>query len=300
MEPARIIAEQVDGLSHKYRIELDPARVRAAVDERLRRSGEKLTVPGFRPGRAPLSVLRAHHGKRLRAGVVDQLAISVTRGLIAERGLSPRSRPSIRIDKEAPETFLLTIDVTPVIELGEMAEIRIHRLQASDGDGDGDGESAALSVEHVRRQLFDALIAQYRFPVPEEMVAAEHALVAAGYRDTVGEEPDPATDQALAAIAERRIRLALLLSEIAHHNTIEVPRAEVEQLVERVADRDPEHEEEIIDYYLDHPTAMAELQSPLLEERVVQFLLERCCITDETVAADRLRAIVLGADADPS
>ena len=296
MESARIISEQVHGLSHEYRIELDPERVRAAIDERLRRSGRKLAVPGFRPGRAPLSVLRAHHGKRLRAGVVDHLAISVTRGLIAERGLSPRSRPSIRIDNEAPETFVLKVDVTPEIELGEIPEICILRLQASVGDN----ESAALSAEHVRRQLFDALIAHYRFPVPEEMVAGEHARVVAGYRDAVGEEPDPATDQELATIAERRIRLALLLSEIACRNSIEVPRAEVEQLVERVADGDPEHEDEIIDYYLDHPTAMAELQSPLLEERVVRFLLERCRITDETVAADRLRALVLGAAADVS
>ncbi|MDO8861721.1 trigger factor [Haliea sp. E1-2-M8] len=296
MEPARIIAEQVDGLRHEYRIELDPERVREAVDERLRRGGRKLTVPGFRPGRAPLSALRTHHGKRLREGVVDSLAISVTRGLIAERGLSPRSRPSIRIDTEAPGAFVLTVDVTPEIELGDMAEIPIHRLRATDGDE----QCAALADEYVRRQLFDALLEQYGFPVPEEMVDSEHTRVVAGYRDAVGEEPDPATDQELAAIAERRIRLALLLSEIACRNSIEVPRAEVEQLVERVAGRDPEHEDEIIDYYLDHPTAMAELQSPLLEERVVRFLLERCRITEETVDANRLRAVVLGEVADAS
>ncbi|MDZ7826350.1 MAG: trigger factor family protein [Gammaproteobacteria bacterium] len=79
MEPARIIAEQVDGLRHEYRIELDPEHVREAVDEQLRRAGRDLKVPGFRPGRAPLPVLRSHHGTRFRDSVVDRLAIRVTR-----------------------------------------------------------------------------------------------------------------------------------------------------------------------------------------------------------------------------
>lgn len=292
MEPARVIAEKVDGLRHEYRVALDPVRVAEAVDAQLERSGRKLAVPGFRPGRAPLSVLRVHHGKRLRDAVVDRLAISVTRDLIAERGLAPRARPSIRIDDDSPETFVLAVDVTPRIALGGGIgiDIPIHRLKANDGDA----ESSALEQEYVRRQLFDALIAQYGFPVPEEMVEAEHARILTGYREAVGEEPDPATERELSAIAERRIRLALLLSEIARCNAIEVPRAEVEQLIEHVADRDPEHQDEIIDYYLDHPTAMAELQSPLLEEQVVRFLLERCTITEETVDADHLRATVLG------
>lgn len=296
MEPARIIAEQVDGLRHEYRIELDPGRVREAVDERLRRTGRELKVPGFRPGRAPLPVLRNHHGKRLRDAVVDRLAIEVTRQLIAERGLSPGARPSIRIDPEAPETFVLALEVTPEIELGEMTDLHIHRL----GVADGDAETAALAREHVRRQLFDALTERHDFPVPEEMVENEHTRVVAGYRDAVGEQPDPETDRELAAIAERRIRLALLFAEIARRNDITISRAEVEQMVERVADRDPDHQDEIIDYYLDHPTAMAELQSPLLEDRVVEFLLEQCTVTDETVDADRLRETVLGGAADAS
>ncbi|MFN2287858.1 MAG: trigger factor [Chromatocurvus sp.] len=290
MQPARIIAEHVDGLRHEYRIELDAERVRETVDARLRHATPRLQVPGFRPGRAPLSVLRTHHGKRFRNNIVDRLAIDVTRKLIAERGLAPRARPAISIDAGAPETFVLAVDVTPEIQIKDIKGTPIQRLKA----GDGDKESAKLTQEHVRRQLFDALIQQCEFAVPQEWVVAEHARVLAGYRDAVGEDPDPATDRELAAISERRIRLALLFSEIARSNNIEVPRAEVEQLVEQVADRDPEHQDEIIDYYLDHPSAIAELQSPLLEERVVAFLLERCNITEEVVNTDQLRERVLG------
>ncbi|TCO75133.1 trigger factor [Chromatocurvus halotolerans] len=296
MEPARILAEHTDGLRHEYRVTLDPQQVSEAVDAQLRRAGAGLAVPGFRPGRAPLAVLRSHHGRRLRNDVVDRLAIGVARRLIAERGLSPLGRPSIHIDTAAPETFVLTVEVTPEITLGHMADIHIHRLQVENGDAG----SKDLAQEYVRRQLFDALIAQCAFPVPGDWVDTEYAVLIAGYRDAVGEEPDPATRSDLEAIAERRIRLALLLSEVARGNAIEVPRSEVEQRVEQIADRDPEHQNEIIDYYLDHPTAMAELQSPLLEARVVDFILEHCHISEETVDAEHLRMLVLGDTADAS
>jgi len=296
MEPARILAEQVDGLRHEYRVALDPQQVREAVDAQLRRAGKRLTVPGFRPGRAPLAILRSHHGKRFHNEIVDRLAIDVARRLIAERGLSPLGRPSIRMDPAAPETFVLAVEITPDITLGDMADIRIHRLQIENADAD----SNALAREYVRRQLFDALIAQCNFPVPTDWFDTEYAMLVDGYRDAVHQEPDPTTRSDLEAIAERRIRLALLLSEIARSKAIEVPRGEIEQRIEQIAGRDPEHQDEIIDYYLDHPTAMAELQSPLLEERVVDFILEHCHISEETVDAEHLRMRVLGATAGAS
>ena len=282
---ARIVDEKVDGLHHRFHVALDPRAIQEAVDDRLRRAGRSTAVPGFRTGRAPLAVLRAHHGKRTREEIVDRLAIEVTRKLIAERGFFPRARPSIHIDADMPASFWLTLEVTPEIELGDLADIRVHRLQVSDEDVD----SAAIAREYLQRQLFDALAARYRFPVPQAMVDNEYARISAGYREAVGEEPDPATRRELATIAERRIRLALLFAELAHRHELSVSRAEVEQLVEGRADRDPEHQEEIIDYYLDHPTALAELQSPVLEQRVVDFILGRCTMTVETVDVQQLR-----------
>jgi len=294
MEPARVVTEAVDGLHHEYRVELDPGSVREAVDARLQRAARDLSVPGFRPGRAPLSVLRIHHGKRLHDAIVDQMAIEVSRQLIAERALLPRGRPSIHIDGQAPESFLLTLEVTPEIEPRDLSAIQLQRLSVEDPDS----ESAALAREHLRLQLFDALVAQYDFPVPAAMVDSEHARICAGYLEAVGEKADRETEHELRAIAERRIRLALLFSELARRYGITVTRAEVEELVEAQAERDPEHQEQIIDYYLDHPTALAELQSPLLEERVVEHLLERCSIRDETVDARELRQRAMGSDTD--
>ncbi|MDZ7767695.1 MAG: hypothetical protein U5K38_00755 [Woeseiaceae bacterium] len=101
---------------------------------------------------------------------------------------------------------------------------------------------------------------------------------------------DTELEPKLRGIAERRIRLALLLTEIGRVHDIHVPRVEVEALVERVAERDPAHRgQRLSDYYLDHPTALAELQSPLFEERVVRFLLAQCEIEEIDVSADELR-----------
>jgi len=282
---ARVVEEEVDGLHHRFRVALDPEEVGRAVDKRLRRAGGRLTIAGFRPGRAPLAVLRAHHGRRAREEIVDRLAIEVTRTLIAERGLTPRARPSIQIDADEPESFWLTLELTPEIDPGDLADLRVHRLAVRDGDAD----SAAMARAYLQRQLFDALTAHYRFPVPQTMVDNEYARICAGYREAVDEAPDEATQQELAAIAERRVRLALLFAELANRYQLAVSRAEVEQLVEGLGQQDPEHQEEIIDYYLDHPTALAELQSPLLEQRVVEFILERCTMTVETVDAQELQ-----------
>ncbi|MHA7814894.1 MAG: trigger factor [Pseudohaliea sp.] len=288
---ARIVGEEVDGLHHRFHVELDPEAVRAAVDEQLRRAAPRLEVPGFRRGRAPLTVLRNHHGTRARDSIVDRLAIAITRSLIAERGLSPRARPSIHIDAKAPESFLLSLEVAPAIEPGNLADIHVQRLEVTGADD----ELQAMAREHERRQLFDALTEHYRFPVPGDMIDNERERISAGYLEAVGEAPDPSTERELAAIAERRVRLALLFAELARRHAISVARSDVEQLVEGLADRDPAHQEEIIDYYLDHPTAMAELQSPLLEQRVTDFILAHCTVTVEKVSEAQLRQRVSAA-----
>jgi len=288
---AKIVEEEVDGLHHRFYVELDSEDVRAAVDEQLRRAAPRLDVPGFRRGRAPLTVLRNHHGTRVRNTIVDRVAIDLTSDLIAERGLLPRARPSIHIDAKAPESFLLSLEVAPEIEPGNLADIHVQRLEVTGADD----ELQAMAREHERRQLFDTLMEHYRFPVPGEMVDNERARISAGYREAVGEAPDLSTERELVAIAERRVRLALLFAELARRHAISVARSEVEQLAEGLADRDPAHQEEIIDYYLDHPTAMAELQSPLLEQRVTDFILEHCTVTFETVSAAQLRQRVSAA-----
>lgn len=276
MTTAQILDERVDGLRHTFHVSLDAGLVDAAVESRLRVLGRAVRLPGFRPGRAPLKLLRNRYGKQVQAEVIDHAAIDVARRLIAEKGLEPTRRPVIEIgDSAAPSadavTFTLLLEVMPEVELGKLDGFQLRHLRAVNEDP----ELAEQAGEYLRRQLFDALIEQHPFPVPNDMVENEYALIRSGFEVQVGEAVDAELEAEFRSIAVRRVQLAILLAEIGRAHGITVTRAEVEELVESEAEREPEHQAEIIDYYLDHPTALAELQAPLFEARVVEFLLAR-------------------------
>lgn len=293
MIDARILDEKIEGLSHTFRITVDAAPVRSAVDQRLQELRRTASAPGFRPGRVPVSLLRKRYASRLRATVVDQMAIDVARGLIADKKLEPSRRPTIHIDEDANNAsatvgFTLVLEVMPQVQLGKLEGFRLRHLRVPGNDP----ELAAQSNEFLRRQLFDELLSSYDFPVPEDMVEEEYARIGRGFEVAVGEAVDAEVEAELRGIAVRRIRLAILLAEIGHAHGISVPRSEVEALVELQAERDPDHQAEIIDYYLDHPTALAELQSPLFEGRVVDFLLARSEIEDVDMGAEEFRQAI--------
>ena len=169
-----ILDENIDGLTHIYRVTLDGARIASAVDIRLQELGRKTPIPGFRPGRAPMSILRNYHGDQVRNAVVDRMAIEVARTLIAKKNLEPIRRPTIRIEEEGmplfgPVEFSLVLEVAPQVELGPLEGFRLQRLRVA-------GNDPSLAVEaqaHLRRQLFDALMERYDFAIPQDMVEVE-------------------------------------------------------------------------------------------------------------------------------
>lgn len=252
--------------------------------------GREVRVRGFRPGRAPPSLVRSRHGERIRAAVVDHMAIGLARRLIAAKNLEPISRPRIEIENSGANSsgevaFSLLLEVAPEIRLGALEGIRLRRVRVPDGDR---GLTERANAD-VKRQLFDELMERYDFAVPRAMVDDEYERIVRNFEAEVGETLDAELDVRLRGIAQRRIRLAILLTEIGQVHGIRTSRAEIEALVEREAERHPEHQAEIIDYYLDHPTALAELQAPLLEERVVAFLLERSDIEEVEASKEELR-----------
>ena len=290
MTSYRILDEHIDGLRRTFGISVDADPIVAAVESRLQKMRRTARMPGFRRGRVPLGMLRNLYGQHLRAAVVDQLAIDVARRLIVEKGLEPTRRPTIHIDEESAAssesvTFNLLLEVMPQVVLGPLDGFQLRHLRVTN-------EHPALieqGNEHLRRQLFDKLMTLHGFPVPQDMVENEYARIGRGFEAEVGQVVDAEVEQELRRIAARRVRLAILLTEIGRTHDISVPRSEVEALVQRQAERDPEHQAEIIDYYLDHPTALAELQSPLFEKRVVEFLLSRSEIEVVDLSAEEFQ-----------
>jgi trigger factor len=90
------------------------------------------------------------------------------------------------------------------------------------------------------------------------------------------------------SIAERRVRLGLLLSEIGTSNNITVGQDEINREMTNQARRFPGQEQQVFDFFRQNPSALAQLQAPLFEDKVVDFIIEMAEVSDRTVSREEL------------
>ncbi len=158
-----------------------------------------------------------------------------------------------------------------------------------------------LTRTHMKRKLLDQLAASHDFPVPPSMLEAEFQQIWAQIEHEAGHAED--RDAALAemeaekddyrAIAERRVRLGLLLSEIGQKNGVEISQAEMQRLVAQAAQQyQPKDRERFIQYVQEEPMAAAQLRAPLYEDKVVDFLFGKAEISDREVSREELEAAI--------
>ncbi len=148
-----------------------------------------------------------------------------------------------------------------------------------------------------KRDLLDALDKKFAFDVPEGMVAQEFAAVwrtveAEQKRSGRSFEDEDTTEDAARAdylkIAERRVRLGLLLAEIGQKADIKVSDEEVGQALTQRARAFPGQEKAVWDYYRKNPNALAEIRAPLYEEKVVDYVISLVKLTDKKVPKEEL------------
>jgi trigger factor len=160
-------------------------------------------------------------------------------------------------------------------------------------------ELNGLTRTHMKRRLLDQLAANHDFEVPPSMVEAEFQQIwqQLEHEATHEEDPDAARAEMEAergdyrAIAERRVRLGLLLSEIGQRAGIQVSETEMNQLMAQAAQQyRPEDRQKFLDYVRSEPMAAAQLRAPLFEDKVVDYLFSKAAITDRTVTRDALQA----------
>jgi trigger factor len=133
--------------------------------------------------------------------------------------------------------------------------------------------------------------------VPEGLVTHEFDAVwyrveAEQKRSGRSYEDDNTTEEAARAdylkIAERRVRLGLLLAEIGARADIKVSDEEVSQALAKRARAFPGQEKTVWDYYRKNPRALAEIRAPLFEEKVVDHIISQVKLTDRKVSRDKL------------
>jgi trigger factor len=154
-----------------------------------------------------------------------------------------------------------------------------------------------LARLRIKRELLDALAGQATFAVPQGMVEAEFTqiwqrLEAERKEGRVDDDDAGKDDETLKteyrAIAERRVRLGLLLSEIGRANGITVAADELTRAMRAEAARYPGQEKQVLEFFRKNPQASETLRGPIFEEKVVDFVLELARVTDSTVTAEEL------------
>jgi trigger factor len=155
----------------------------------------------------------------------------------------------------------------------------------------------AASRARWKRDLLDALDKRYVFDVPEGMVEQEFEAVwrqvEAGQRQSGRSFEDDNTTEAAARadyrkIAERRVRLGLLLAEVGERAGIKISDEEVAQAVAQRARAFPGQEKFVWDYYHKNPSALAGIRAPLLEDKVADYVLSQVRLTDREISKDEL------------
>ena len=166
-------------------------------------------------------------------------------------------------------------------------------------------EHNGLTRTHMKRKLLDQLAEGHDFEVPPSMVEAEFSQIWQQLQHEATHEADPeaalkemeAEREDYRKIAERRVRLGLLLSEIGQANGVEVTQQEMQRLLMQAAQQyGPDDRQRFIQYVQQDPMAAAQLRAPLYEDKVVDFLFDKAEITDRETTREELEAAIESED----
>ena len=170
-------------------------------------------------------------------------------------------------------------------------------------------EYAGVARQKLKRDLLDILSEKHDFAVPTGMVDLEfdsiwkqyeaerdRAKASGAYKEEEA-KPDEETKDEYRKIAERRVRLGLVLAEVGRTNNIQVTQDEVNRAVMAQARNYPGQEKAVMDFYRNNPDAMGSLRAPIYEDKVVDFIVDLAQVTDKAVPPKELVALA-GLDDD--
>ena len=158
-------------------------------------------------------------------------------------------------------------------------------------------EFAGATRQRVKRALLDRLDDSHKFEAPPSLIEEEFNLMwnsikaemeSSGKTFADEDTTEEAAKEEYQKIADRRVRLGLVLSEIGEKNKITVTDDEVSRAVIERARSMPGREKEVWDYYRNNANALAQLRAPIYEDKVVDFILELANVTEKKVSREDL------------
>jgi trigger factor len=430
----QITETSADGLKREYKVVISASDIDEKTNRRLQEVGRSLKVPGFRPGKVPMSVVKQRYGQSVMGEVLEQAVADSSRQALMEQGLRPALQPKIEVtqfDEGKDLEYTMAVELLPDVDPGDLAGIELERPVAEvtdeqvqetldrlaqsraqyetvdraaekgdavviDFDGSVDGERrdgmkgeghqlvlgsgsfvdtfedqlvgtkagdhrtvavtfpqeyhaaelsgkeavfevdvkevkatkptpvddefaktlglegldglkdmirqrisqdyAQLSRAKVKRALLDQLAERHSFDVPQGMVDLEFDSIWRRLKDELdrgaaGEDQGKGEDELKAeyrAIAERRVRLGLLLSEIGRRNDVQVTQDELNRAVVAEAQRYPGQERQVFEFFRNNPQAVDSLRAPLFEDKVIDHILGQAKVSERTVSVEEL------------
>jgi trigger factor len=243
--------------------------------------GSNSFIPGFEE---QLIGIAANETRTLKVTFPKNYASDILAGQDAEFETTA-SLIEAPVDTVIDDEFAKTLGLESLDKLKEAARERLST------------EFAGATRQKVKRLLLDRLDEAHRFEAPPSLVEEEFKLMWDSIKaemesngKTFADEDttEEAAREEYRKIADRRVRLGLVLSEIGEKNKITVTDDEVSRAVIERARQMPGREKEVWDYYRNNANALAQLRAPIYEDKVVDFILELAHVTEKKVTREDL------------
>jgi len=243
--------------------------------------GSKSFIPGFEE---QLAGIKAGETRTITAPFPDNYQKAELAGKVASFEVNAKTLETpgeVAVD----DAFAKQLGLESIAKLRDAVKDRITR------------EHSGASRAKVKRQLLDALDERHKFELPPTLVdqefdnvwkTVENDLKQQGRTFADEETTEEEAKAEYRKIAERRVRLGLVIAEIGDRNQIKVTDEEVQRAVVDRARQFPGQEQQVWDFYRNNTTALASLRAPIYEEKVVDFLLELAKVTEKKVTREEL------------
>jgi len=243
--------------------------------------GQGSFIPGFEEG---LEGAKAGEERSVVATFpadypVDTLAGKEATFAVTVKEVAVPARPTI------DDAFAKTFGVESLDTLKEAVAAQIKR------------EYDSASRVKLKRELLDQLDAVHSFELPPTLVESEFESMWRQFNENLKQAGKTLADEGKTEeevradyrrIAERRVRLGLVVGEIADSNQIQITQDEMRRALIEQARRFPGHEKAVYEYYEKTPGALAELRAPIFEDKVVDFVLEKVNPSERKVSKEEL------------
>lgn len=243
--------------------------------------GQSQLIPGFEDG---LKGLKTGDEKTLELKFPDEYPVDTMKGKPArfEIKVTEVAKP---VKPAVDDEFAKGLGADDLPKLREMVTAQIKR------------EYDQVSRTKLKRQLLDALDKSHAFELPPSLVDAEFNSVweqvtrqLESAKKTFADEnkTEEQAREEYRKIAERRVRLGLLIGDIGDKNKIEVTQDELRDALIQRARQFQGQEQKVFEFYQQNPQALAEIRAPIFEDKVVDFIVELAKPTEQKVSRDDL------------